>query len=144
MKTADGIAIVELQDRSWGCLLMMFFNIWFLIFIAPLFYKGSMRPKIPTYLAVLFTLWWDGLGSCLRTREFDEYAQLLKRAVRLESVPVISTETEDSKPVKRIEIQGWEFTELPKVLHTFPFGYVKIIIGRRGAELVRQELGLGD
>ncbi|KAF1963101.1 hypothetical protein CC80DRAFT_398533, partial [Byssothecium circinans] len=89
METADGIAIIELQDRRLGCLAMMGFNWMFLWKITP-FWSEPKRslirkmlwlfPNMVIYAAVLFTLCWDGMASCIRTREFGEFIDLVAKA----------------------------------------------------------------
>jgi hypothetical protein len=43
METSDGIAIIELQDRRIGCLLMMFLNIFFVWAITPFWQDSCER-----------------------------------------------------------------------------------------------------
>ena len=122
MQTADGIAIVELQDRRLGCLAMMFWNFLFVANVTPFWLPrppGCSRygptnffRSLYTYMCVLFVLWWDGLASCLRTREYKEFTKLVREAgYGLE------------------EASHWHFKDHPAVLHTLPCGYVKMFTG---------------
>ena len=89
METADGIAIIELQDRSWGCLTMMSLN-WLFFGGIISFWRGHERslgqklksffPNCGIFAAAMGTLLWDGLASCIRTRQFSEFVKLVDKA----------------------------------------------------------------
>jgi hypothetical protein len=107
MKTADGIAIIELQDRRPLCLAMMCCNWLFLLNATPLWYPSSGQRWIHIiqdfirdicfYTLTILTLWWDGLASCLRTREFGEFIKLAEDAALVHRY-VIQT----AKPLQKL------------------------------------------
>lgn len=87
MERSDGIAIVELQDRRLGCLLMMVFNIFVPWLVTPFWFwpwrkTQNFKQIVLTYFPPVlpFILWWDGLASCIRTREFSEVMKLAANA----------------------------------------------------------------
>jgi hypothetical protein len=114
MEHSDGIAIIELQDRRYGCLSMMLFNgilaflvtlVWFWPFNSRA--AGKRKRNILqiflTYTGILpFVLWYDGLASCLRTREFEEVMSLAAKAQGLDEVPSIENDV--------CELGEWQFT----------------------------------
>ena len=114
MKHSYGIAIIELQDRRLGCLSMMLGN-GILAFLVTLFWfwpfnsraagkrKQNMLQIFLTYTGVLpFVLLYDGLASCLRTREFDEVMRLAARAQGSGETPHIENDV--------CELGEWQFT----------------------------------
>ncbi|KAF2636475.1 hypothetical protein P280DRAFT_152198 [Massarina eburnea CBS 473.64] len=138
MKTADGVAIIELQDRSIGCLAMLLGNAFF---VPPLITFWQPPPEhqrtqkvrnffrnIATYLRVWGTLCWDGVASCLRTREFEEFIKLAEDAAGVSRFE----RRHFSDEYKRVcNIGEWEWREHKRVLHTIPYGYTKIFSGIR-------------
>ncbi|KAF2655514.1 hypothetical protein K491DRAFT_425890 [Lophiostoma macrostomum CBS 122681] len=146
MEHSDGIAIIELQDRRLGCLSMMFFNgvlallvtvFWFW----PLTSRASGKRKqnllqiFLTYTGILpFVLWYDGLASCLRTREFAEVMRLAAKAQGLD-------EHEHESPAidnNACEIGEWQFS-MTHERHTWPFCYMNCIVGTRKFSKERED-----
>ena len=130
LKTSDGFAIVELQDRRVGCLLLMLCN-FFLAFLVTIFWFKFWCDPLQvffTYICPILpaALTWDGLVSCLRTREFEEVMGLVQD---IADPLVITTEVrDDGLAIKRCGTAGWVF-EGGRRRHTFPFGYVNWVIG---------------
>jgi len=87
-----------------------------------------------TYTGILpFVLCWDGVASCIRTREFEEVIAIVGELGGVE--PVIRNGKEVGE--RHCEIEGWTFTAR-RELHTWPFGYVNFTTGVRksgGAEI---------
>lgn len=140
MRSADGIAIIELQDRRLGCLLMLVVNFFFLLFITPVRYPSSTKQKlglrrlirsVATYVCIVFTLWYDGLASCLRTREFHEFVELVKVAAQQDGTMVTNRDGAPGEALREFKVADWTFTEHAMTLHTAPFGYVKMFTGVR-------------
>ncbi|PVI06833.1 hypothetical protein DM02DRAFT_409437 [Periconia macrospinosa] len=145
MATADGIVIIELQDRRWGCLAMMAMNWLFIAKASAISVFGNSPPahrrmqrfgnffrNMGTWLRVVFTLWWDGLASCMRTREFGEFLKLAEDAAMQRRDHDRHYFT--SKYMRVCGIGNWRWREHRMKLHTFPYGYVKIFSGIRDFE----------
>ncbi|KAF2786273.1 hypothetical protein K505DRAFT_260219 [Melanomma pulvis-pyrius CBS 109.77] len=134
---ADGIAIIELQDRRLGCMLLMALNIFLVLLVTPFWFSPFRRQRrwqnvvhlLLTYSGILpVVLCWDGLASCLRTREFEE---VMASIGEIEGVtPRITYDCENETVDKYCEINEWTFT-WRRQMHTFPFGYVNWITGVR-------------
>ncbi|KAF2470588.1 uncharacterized protein BDR25DRAFT_368996 [Lindgomyces ingoldianus] len=118
LRSAEGIAIIELQDRRIGCLAMMVFNFFLSLLMTcswfPPFCPNRQQRRqnriqnLLTYTFILpFILCWDGVASCLRTREFEEVMELIG---------------------EHCDIAGWTFS-WRRQMHTAPFGYVSWITG---------------
>ncbi|OCL03169.1 hypothetical protein AOQ84DRAFT_357031 [Glonium stellatum] len=132
MKTSDGFAILELQDRRIGCLMLMLCNFFLTLLVTVFWFKFWHEP-----LQILFTyvcpilpvvLTWDGIVSCLRTREFEEVMRLVQENT---GPLVITTEVQDDGVhIKRCNTAEWVF-EGGRRRHTFPFGYLNWVTGRK-------------
>jgi hypothetical protein len=140
MDTSDGFAIIELQDSRLLMLLMMLGNIlfvWYLV-LTTCRLPGRFSYGIPNFMlyplawiAILGTLEWDGLVSCLRTREFGEFTQLVKQAAEDDGEVLIRTRSQGDERLQVYDVPSWEIRAHEKVLHTLPFGYVRMITGVR-------------
>lgn len=133
LQTAEGIAIIELQDRRLGCLLMVLGNIFLCllttIFWFPFWHSDNWTQLFFTYIIPVlpFVLMWDGLASCWRTREFEEVMVLITDPTN--TPPQIRIlKKPDGSVVKRCDRAGWSF-EAGRSLHTWPFGYMNWIVG---------------
>lgn len=146
LQTSDGFAIIELQDRRFFMLVMMLFNICFIwypvIFTSRLgvlhrpFWQHSYGiPNLFIYpylwFAVILVLQFDGFVSCLRTREFDEFTQLVKQAAEDDGKIFIRTRSQSDERLQVYDVPSWEIRAHEKVLHTLPSGYVRMITGVR-------------
>jgi len=76
----------------------------------------------------MLVLQWDGIVSCLRTREFSEFVQLIEDAAEIEGNIDINVEASGEQSC---ELLGWCFREHSKILHTWPGGYVRMFTGVR-------------
>ncbi|GAM84367.1 hypothetical protein ANO11243_023610 [Dothideomycetidae sp. 11243] len=76
---ADAFVVLELQDRSLGCLAMMMFEGWLVLAVSWVWFWGEWGRFALTYgLPVVPVVhWWDGIVSCLRTRTFREMRALI-------------------------------------------------------------------
>ncbi|KAF2115603.1 hypothetical protein BDV96DRAFT_492478 [Lophiotrema nucula] len=144
-KDSDGFAIIELQDRRLGCLAMFFFNVFTSLILTPLWFsfKKNKTQYALTYSGVLpFVLWWDGLASCLRTREFDDFLEIVGKVDKCVGVRAV----ESAEGGRCVRWGEWTL-EYKRVLHTWPFGYVNWITGTKRLErvdsvaLARERLG---
>jgi hypothetical protein len=127
LQNSDGFAIIELQDRRFGCLLTMLMNVFLVLAVTPLWFP-PWRNKIHnllTYTGILpFVLCWDGVASCIRTREFEEVIAIIGQIEGVE--PSIRHGKEVGE--RQCEIKDWMFTAR-RELHTWPFGYVNFTTG---------------
>lgn len=141
METSEGFAIIELQDRRLGMLIMMLFNSIFVCSLIPspsrLYKLSSLRTYHALrlligsllWVATLFVLEFDGIISCLRTREFDEFATLVRQASRADGTATHSFP--DGKGSQIYHLPSWEIRAHEPILHTLPFGYVRMFTGVR-------------
>ncbi|KAJ4297884.1 hypothetical protein N0V90_005783 [Kalmusia sp. IMI 367209] len=83
------------------------------------------------YSMILFVLQWDGIVSCLRTREFDEFLELVQKAAGVEGDIHTQHRRKSTETPCVYQVRQWEIREHEKVLHTLPFGYVRMITGKR-------------
>ncbi|KAL5376109.1 hypothetical protein DPSP01_010702 [Paraphaeosphaeria sporulosa] len=140
METSDGFAIIELQDRRAGMLLMMLGNVFFVIpqVMAACRLREHFSYGVPNiflyplaWFGAVLTLTFDGFVSCLRTREFGEFTELVKRAAQDEGPVVIRRRSQGDEQLQVYDVPSWEIRSHPKLLHTLPFGYVRMITGVR-------------
>lgn len=140
METSDGFAIIEIQDRRLGMLAMMLGNVFFVIpqVIAECRLRGRFTYGFPNlllypcvWLATIATLTFDGVVSCLRTREFGEFTELVKRAAKDEGPIITRRRSQGDEQLQVYDVPSWKIRAHPKVLHTLPFGYVRMITGVR-------------
>ncbi|KAF2400266.1 hypothetical protein EJ06DRAFT_556604 [Trichodelitschia bisporula] len=126
LATADGIAIVELQTRDLGSLVLMlgFFGVIFVVTI--MWFWGDWGQLALTYLfpAVPLVVVFDGLVSALRVRGFGEVMVL----VGGKEVCVKKTVGSEGRRVQRAEVGKWVF-EGGSEVHTWPLGYMSWVVG---------------
>ncbi|KAF2432000.1 hypothetical protein EJ08DRAFT_586122 [Tothia fuscella] len=126
--TADGFAIIELQDRHLSSLLLIcgFFPLQFLTTLS-WFWRDPLHLFL-TYIVpvVPFIVTFDGLVSCLRTRSFEEVMKLVGSEGN--DKRITSTIDEDGKEIQKAERGQWVFTGTSEV-HTWPFGYTNWVVG---------------
>jgi hypothetical protein len=131
LATADGFAILELQDRRLASLLLMLLVPW-LVFAASLFWfwydplhllLTYVLPVLPLLVA------FDGAVSALRTREFSEVVALIDDVLTAgdggEGECVREEDGGSGMVVRRGE---WVF-EGGRELHTWPIGYMNWVVG---------------
>ena len=128
LETSDAVAIIELQDRRVGSLILMLLEFWLLFLISALwFWHNKLHLLLTYYLPILpFIHCFDGFVSCLRTRTFEETMHLVadvqggKAAIR-----------EDS--LGRLRRGDWVFSHR-RSLHTWPVGHMDFIFGKKIVE----------
>ncbi|EMC95459.1 hypothetical protein BAUCODRAFT_542157 [Baudoinia panamericana UAMH 10762] len=123
LKTSDAFAIVELQERRVGSLLLMLLEFWLLFVVIALWFWHDNAHLLLTYaIPVLpFIHCFDGLVSCLRTRTFDETMSLIE---------AVQGNCESRQTSGGGVLQGgWHFTHT-RQLHTWPLGYMTVIFGK--------------
>jgi hypothetical protein len=126
MNTSDAVVIFELQERRIGSLVLMLLEP-FLVYIMGIFwFPDDWFFLALTYLVpVLPALHsFDGLVSCLRTRTFEEFVQLLDESLGKKH------ESRASGPLVTVQRGDWMFTT-HRTLHTWPLGYMNVIIGTK-------------
>ena len=124
MDTADAFAIFELQDRFLSSMVLMFGHIP-LIYLTTLF--RYWRDPLMLFLVYVLPVvplvnTFDGLVSCLRTRNFREVMSLIGAKEK-------GTEIGGNAP-KLAETSGWIFQSTYE-MHSYPVGYMSWITGRR-------------
>lgn len=133
LETADGLCILELQDRSLGTLLLMLGEPLLLFLVTLLWFPFRPLHLFFTYIfpVLPFVQAWDGVVSCLRTRNFDETLQLAEKALG-EKARIISEKQTNLKGERIIvaECEQWKFVGMRR-LHTWPFGYMNAFLARK-------------
>ena len=119
MATADGFAIIELQDRYLSSLLLMlghlplifltsWWRYWRDVLMLVLVYLVPIVPVVNTY---------DGVASCLRTRNFREVMKL------------VAAKMQERKGEEKVATKGdWVFRSRYE-MHSWPVGYMNWIVG---------------
>ena len=127
--TSDAFAIVELQERRVGSLVLMLFEFWLLFLITtPWFWHERLQLALTYVLPVLPAVHCsDGLVSCLRTRTFEETLELVDRVHKGKRLRREASSALDSDAFR---MNGWMF-RYNRAMHTWPMGYMNIIYGRR-------------
>lgn len=139
LSTSDGFAVLELQDRSVGTLLMMCFE-WLLLYLLTLVWFPTDPEQLALTYAVPvlpFVMCWDGLVSCLRTRSWEEMVRLVEDVLG-EDVKVERWDRSE-RGVWRVLMNGrdeemvvrcrdWRLVWVRK-MHTWPFGYLNAVVG---------------
>ena len=131
LNTADGFAIIELQDRylsssvlMLGHLPLMFglsiFRFWRDVLMLILVYVIPIVPIINT---------WDGLISSLRTRSFEEVMRLMDGGAKID---ITATTTDEGLHIKTTRKEGWLFKAAYQ-MHSWPVGYMNWIVGYKKA-----------
>lgn len=121
MDTADGFAILELQDRYLSSFALMLghvplifatslFRYWRDVLMLLLVYVIPLVPAINTF---------DGIVSCLRTRNFREVIGLMNANM-----------IQDDSTKKLAEKDDWVF-QGGYEMHSWPVGYMNFITGHR-------------
>ena len=137
LATADGFAIVELQDRRVASLLLVALDA-FLIVLAGLFwFWRDPLHLILIYVVPLvpFTCVFDGFVSCLRTREFEEVLALVDGdRGEVERNGGVCHETDDEgNAIRTARVGEWVF-EGGRLEHTWPLGHLNYVIGLKGVD----------
>lgn len=138
LETSDGFAIIELQDRTVGMLLLMTGQFALLLLTTIFWFSHDWVHLIFTYYVPVlpFVQLWDGLVSCFRTRTFSETLSLAEMALG-EKAKVVerlhSDRPRGSKGHEDISVAvcgDWRFTNV-RALHTWPFGYMNAVVGHK-------------
>jgi hypothetical protein len=128
LETADGFAIIELQDRHLSSLLLicLFFPLQFATTLF-WFWRDPLQ-LVFTYIipVVPFIVTFDGFVSCLRTRNFEEVLRLVGKED--DDVDVHSTIDIEGREVMHAKRGNWAFKGMSEV-HSWPLGYMNWIIG---------------
>ncbi|KAF2141383.1 uncharacterized protein K452DRAFT_228869 [Aplosporella prunicola CBS 121167] len=122
--TADGFAILELQDRRLLSLLMMALDFGLVLLVTPFWFWNDPLQLLFTYLLPVLpaVLSFDGAVSALRTRTFGEVVRLVEAGREGEAGVVGEVGT--------LERWGWRFRG-GRELHTWPIGYFNYVVGTR-------------
>ena len=136
LHTSDGFAIIELQDRTLGMLLLMTGQFALLMLLTIFWFPHDWTHLLFTYwIPILpFVQLWDGLVSCLRTRTFAEVLVLAEKAIG-EKAKTVGVESTPTKGWGREDVSvavcgDWRLTSV-RTMHTWPFGYMNAVIGHK-------------
>ncbi|KAK5136889.1 hypothetical protein LTR08_001811 [Meristemomyces frigidus] len=127
LEASDAFAIIELQDRRIGSVLLMILEFWLLLFVTIFWFWHNSPHLLLTYaLPVLPAIHsWDGFVSCLRTRTFKETIRIVEAVQgRREGDHALKG---NAVVVRRGE---WMFTH-ERRLHTWPIGYMEVTFGKK-------------
>lgn len=132
LATADGLAIIELQDRTLGMLLLMTGEPLLLFLLTVLWFPFSPLHMFFMYVfpVLPFVQAWDGIVSCLRTRTFTETLALAETALGEKAKIVGEESTGVGESVTVAACGEWKFVGVRK-LHTWPFGYVNAFLAQK-------------
>jgi hypothetical protein len=133
LATADGVCILELQDRSAGMLMLMLGEPVLLFLVTVLWFPFRPLHMFFTYIVPVlpFVQAWDGVVSCLRTRSFEETLRLAERALGDKARVVSEKDTSVvGEKVVVAECGEWKFIGVRR-LHTWPFGYMNAFLARK-------------
>ncbi|KAF2093190.1 hypothetical protein NA57DRAFT_48810, partial [Rhizodiscina lignyota] len=133
LETSDGFAIIELQDRRVWSLGLMLIDMPLLMLVTLLWFWRDPMHLLFTYTIPILPciMPWDGLVSCLRTREFHELVQLLEKSATDSAKDELHIRRTGNQSCEVIigEVQ-WEIFGGRK-MHTWPVGYMNWFVGRR-------------
>jgi hypothetical protein len=131
--TADGFAIIELQDRYLTSLLLicLFFPLQFLTTLF-WFWRDPVQ-LIFTYIMPIVpcVVTFDGWVSCLRTRSFEEVMKLMGKETGLTEISTVVDG--QGRVVQRCKRKDWTF-EARNQVHTWPLGYMNWIVGYKKSD----------
>ncbi|KAI4773124.1 hypothetical protein E4T52_11896 [Aureobasidium sp. EXF-3400] len=133
LASADGVCILELQDRSLGTLLLMLGEPFLLFLVTVLWFPFRPLHLFFTYIfpVLPFVQAWDGVVSCLRTRSFEETLGLAEQALGDKARVVSERDTGVlGEKVVVAECGEWRFVWVRR-LHTWPFGYMNAFLARK-------------
>ncbi|KIW06192.1 uncharacterized protein PV09_02672 [Verruconis gallopava] len=131
METADGFAIIELQDRFLSSFALMLGHIP-LIYVTSIFrYYRDIWMLILIYVLPIVPIinTFDGLVSCLRTRSFKEVMAL---------IGTVPQERGSSRFEKIAFKDDWVFRSAYEI-HSRPVGYMNWIAGHRRSDMMHQQ-----
>jgi len=126
LTNSDAFVILELQDRSLGCVMMLSME-WLLLLLVSVFWFWSDVSHLAlTYCVPVlpFVHTWDGVVSCLRTRTTEELERLVGQVIREEKTRLLDGQGRGHG------IDDWTISSV-RQRHTWPFGYMNAFIGIR-------------
>lgn len=132
LSTSDMFAIIELQDRTLGMLLLMSFE-FFLLFLVTIFWFTDdwLHLAFTYFMPILpFVQAWDGLVSCLRTRTFPEVLLLAEQALGEKAKVGPVEQYADGKTTTVALCGDWRMMSV-RQRHTWPFGYMNAVVGQK-------------
>lgn len=138
MATADGFAVIELQERRISSLILMVFQCLFSFIVQLIwFWRRPLNLLYTYFVPVLpFIMGFDGVVSSLRTRTLEELLDLViaSQAAKFDAETILSSRPRRSRirneQLRPIQLKGWNFRGGRK-MHTFPFGYMTWFVGTR-------------
>ncbi|QDS73682.1 hypothetical protein FKW77_002917 [Venturia effusa] len=130
LETADGFAIIELQDRRWGSLCLIFGHIAYMFASTVFYFWADPIQLLLTYIVPILpaVVTFDGLVSCLRVRTFDEVMELLEGIDGPEVGEVEAVADDEGRKLDRVTRGDWVF-EAGSAQHSWPCGDMNWIVG---------------
>jgi hypothetical protein len=128
METADGFAIIELQDRKMGSLCLIFGHIAYMLASTVFYFWRDPLQLFFTYIVPVLpaVVTFDGLVSCLRVRTFSEVMNLLKGSDGEGEIE--AGEDGEGRKLETARRGKWRF-EAGSELHSWPCGNMNWIVG---------------
>jgi hypothetical protein len=131
LHSADGFAILELQDRRVASFILMGLHFMLVLFTSIFwFWTDPLHLALTYLLPVLPTIMaFDGAVSSLRTREFEELIALIHNVSTEKAHDETKTENKKANKVRKTARLGpWTF-EGGRETHTIPFGFMNWFVG---------------
>jgi hypothetical protein len=134
METADGFAIIELQDRKLGSLCLIFGHVAYMFATTIFYFWRDPLQLLFTYIVPVLpaVVTFDGLVSCLRVRTFSEVMGLLKGTDGEGEREIQAVEDIDGRKLETTKRGKWSF-EAGSELHSWPCGSMNWIVGIKKA-----------
>jgi hypothetical protein len=136
METADGFAIIELQDRKLGSLCLIFGHIAYMFASTVFYFWKDPLQLLLTYIVPVLpaVVTFDGLVSCLRVRTFSEIIGLLKgtNGNKKGEGAIQIVEDDKGRELETARSGKWSF-EAGSELHSWPCGSMNWIVGIKKA-----------
>lgn len=128
LATSDAFAIIELQERRLGSLVIMLLEFLLLWLVTVFWFPHDLGRGLLTYVVPVLPAVhsFDGLVSCLRTRTFGETIRLVEE---VQGAQKLGESVFEGNAV--LAQRGEWLFEYSRRLHTWPLGYMNVISGKK-------------
>ncbi|TKX20528.1 hypothetical protein C1H76_7339 [Elsinoe australis] len=135
LSNSDAFCVVELQERSLGCLAMLALEPVLLFLVSWYWFWGDWSQLFWTYVVPVLPVLhgWDGVVSCLRTRTFGEMREMIDGVIAEARREMEKDLVFNGQPKGRwqgVVQDQWTISEA-RAKHTWPAGYLHATIGIR-------------